>query len=129
MIAVISDEPVLLRRSEQQSDQRGEQRGERRRSRRSSRCLDVIVCGDGRRAWQEQTCTLSLNGQGMLTALGTKVVMGEPVLVRDPENHIEREGRVVGLGRDYGRRREVAIEFTEPAPAFWLDDRRSGGFR
>lgn len=49
--------------------------------------------------------------------MGTKVEIGETVLVRDPENGVEREGRVVGLGRDYGRRREVAIEFTEPAPA------------
>ena len=101
--------------------------GERRRSHRSSRCVDLTIC-EARGAWQEQTCTLSSNDQGILTALGTKAKMGELVLVRDPENCVEREGRIVGLGRAFGRRREVAIEFTEPAPEFWLDHRRAGSY-
>ena len=117
MKAVISDQAVLTKLPTK--------RGERRRSRRSARCVDVIVCGDGG-AWQERTCTLTVNGEGILTALGSKVGVGELVMVRDPENLVEREGHVVGLGRDYGRRREVAIEFTEPAPQFWLDHRDSG---
>ncbi len=93
---------------------------ERRRSPRTSMCVDLIVCGGGG-AWQERTCALSLNAQGVLVALGSNVQIGQTVLVRDPESFVEREGRVVNLGRDYGRRREVAIEFTEPVPDFWLD--------
>jgi len=115
MLAVMLDEPVRTKLAE------------RRRSRRSSRCVDVTICEAGG-AWQEQTCTLSWNEQGILAALGTKVKIGELVLVRDPENCVEREGRVVGLGRGYGRRREVAIEFTEPAPESWLDHRHSGAY-
>lgn len=83
-------------------------------------CVDLIVRGVGD-AWRERTCALSLNDQGVLVALASKVEIGQTVLVRDPESFVEREGRVVSLGRDYGRRREVAIEFTEPAPDFWLD--------
>lgn len=93
---------------------------ERRRSPRTSMCVDLVVCGTGG-AWQERTCALSLNAQGLLVALGSNVQMGQTVLVRDPESLLEREGRVVSVGRGYGRRREVAIEFTEPAPDFWLD--------
>lgn len=118
MRAAIFEEPVRTERGE---------RPERRRSRRSWRCVDVTICGAGRR-WREQTCTLSLSGHGMLVALGTKVGIGELVLVRDPETFIEREGRVVGVGRDYGRRQEVAIEFTEPAPEFWLDYQPTGSY-
>jgi hypothetical protein len=83
-------------------------------------CVDLIVCGAGG-AWHERTCTLSLNDEGVLAALATSVEIGQTVLVRDPESFVEREGRVVSLGRGYARRREVAIEFTEPAPVFWLD--------
>lgn len=93
---------------------------ERRRSPRTLMCVDLVVCGTGG-AWQERTCALSLNAQGLLVALGSNVQMGQTVLVRDPESLLEREGRVVSVGRGYGRRREVAIEFTEPAPDFWLD--------
>jgi len=100
---------------------------ERRRSPRTSMCVDLIVCAAGG-AWQERTCALSLNDQGVLVALGSNAEAGQTVLVQDPESLVEREGRVVSVGRGYGRRREVAIEFTEPAPDFWLDRRRSGSF-
>jgi len=91
---------------------------ERRRSSRASMCADLIVCADDGQ-WQERTCTLSLNAHGVLVALGTKVARGQRLIVRNPENLAERDGRVVSLGRTYGRRREVAIEFTQPAPNFW----------
>jgi len=108
MTTLILDEPVKTKLRE------------RRRSPRTSMCVDLIVCGAGG-AWQERTCALSLNAQGVLVALGSNVQIGQTVLVRDPDSFVEREGRVVNLGRGYGRRREVAIEFTEPAPDFWLD--------
>lgn len=108
MTTLILDEPVVTKLHE------------RRRSPRTSMCVDLIVCGAGR-AWQERTSALSLNAQGVLVALASSVEIGQTVLLRDPESFVQREGRVVSLGRGYGRRREVAIEFTEPAPDFWLD--------
>lgn len=91
---------------------------ERRRSTRASVCADLIVCGDGGQ-WQERTCALSLNANGVLVALGTRVAIGQSVTVRNAENFVERKARVVSLGRTYGHRREVAVEFTEPEPDFW----------
>jgi PilZ domain len=98
-------------------------RRERRRSTRASLYVDFMVCGDGGQ-WQERTCALSLNAHGVLVDLGTRVAIGQRVLVRNPENFAEREGRLVRLGRGYGSRKEVAIEFTNPAPDFWLKPRR-----
>ena len=91
---------------------------ERRRSIRASMCVDLIVYGDEGR-WQERTCALSLNAHGVLVALGTHVKVGQKVAIGNPANLAIREGRVVGLGRSYGRRTEIAIEFEEPAPDFW----------
>jgi hypothetical protein len=87
---------------------------ERRRSARASVCVDLIICGEGGE-WQERTCTLSANVHGVLVALGSKVKVNQRVVVRNVENLAERQGRVIRLGRGYGHRREVAIEFTEPA--------------
>jgi hypothetical protein len=91
---------------------------ERRRSPRMSACIDVIVC-EGRGYWQERTCTLSVSAHGVLVALGTKVAIGQWVILRNPENSAEKHGRIAGLGRAYGGRREVAIEFMEPAFGLW----------
>lgn len=92
---------------------------ERRRSTRASICVNLTVCGnDGQ--WQEQTCALSFNAHGVLVALGTRVAIDQRVTVRNPENLVERTGRVKHLGRAYGGRREVAIEFAEAAPDLWL---------
>jgi hypothetical protein len=90
---------------------------ERRRSSRGSVCVNLIICGECGE-WQEQTCTLSSNVHGVLVALGSKVNVNQRVVIRNLENLAERQGRVIRLGRGYGHRREVAIEFTEPAPDF-----------
>ena len=91
---------------------------ERRRSLRMSACIDVIVC-ERSGYWQERTCTLSVSTHGALVALGTKVAIGQWVILRNPDNSAEKYGRVAGLGRRYGGRREVAIEFIEPAFCLW----------
>jgi len=90
---------------------------ERRRSSRGSICVDLIV-GEHRGQWEEETCALSLNADGVLLALGTRVRLGQSLIVRNPETFAETHGYVVSLGRTYGRRREVAIEFAEPTEDF-----------
>jgi len=92
---------------------------ERRRSTRLSIRLALIVCGDAGR-FQEQTCTYSLNAHGVLVALAATVKIGQMLIIQNPENWAEREGRVTSLGRCYAGRTEVGIEFTEPALDFWL---------
>ena len=78
----------------------------------------AAVCADCRGQWEEETCALSLNADGVLLALGTRVRLGQSLIVRNPETFAETHGYVVSLGRTYGRRREVAIEFAEPTEDF-----------
>jgi hypothetical protein len=92
---------------------------ERRRSTRLPIRLTVIVCGDEGQ-FQEQTCTSSLNTHGILVALAASVTVGQRLVIQNPENWAERGARVTRLGRCYAGRTEVGIEFTEPAPDFWL---------
>ena len=92
---------------------------ERRRSIRLSIHLELIVCGDAG-AFQEQTCTRSLNAHGLLVALTATMKIGQILIIQNPENWAERRGRVASLGRCYAGRTEVGIEFLEPAPDFWL---------
>jgi len=91
---------------------------ERRRSPRLPIRLSLVVC-DGARL-REQTCTFSVNAHGMLVPLAAKVTIGQSLVLHNPENWAERHGRVISLGRHYAGRTEVGIEFTEPAPDFWL---------
>ena len=92
---------------------------ERRRSARLPLRVALIVCGDDGRL-QEQTCTYSLNVHGALVPLAAPVTVGQMVTLQNPENWAERSGRVARLGRFSSGRTEVGIEFTEPAPDFWL---------
>jgi hypothetical protein len=96
---------------------------ERRRSTRLPIRLALIVCGSGcgdGAKWQEQTCSFSLNAHGVLVPLATTMTVGQMLTIQNPENWAERRGRVTRVGRCYAGRTEVGIEFTEPAPDFWL---------
>jgi hypothetical protein len=42
------------------------------------------------------------------------------VVLMNPKNGGEREGTVAYLGPSYAGLAKVAIEFTKPAPEFWL---------
>ena len=92
---------------------------ERRRSARLPIRVELIVCGDAGR-FQEHTCTSSLNAHGALIALAASVTIGQKLVIQNPENWAERGGRVTRLGLCYTGQTEVGIEFTEPAPDFWL---------
>ena len=91
---------------------------ERRRSIRLPIRLALIVCAEGQ--WQEETYTFSLNAHGILVALAATMTVGQMIVIQNPENWAERDGRVTRLGRCCAGRTEVGIEFTEPAPDFWL---------
>lgn len=92
---------------------------ERRRSARVAVRFGVIVYGDAG-LFQEQTCISSLNAHGILVALAVPVTVGQQLVIQNPENWAERSGRVTHVGRRNAGRTEVGIEFTEPAPDFWL---------
>lgn len=90
---------------------------ERRRSIRMPLHVQLVICGDG---LQEQTSTLSINTHGVLVPLVAVVTIGQRVVIQNPENWAERDGRVTRIGRCYSGRTEVGIEFSNPAPDFWL---------
>jgi hypothetical protein len=96
----------------------------RRRSVRFAVRFVLTVCLE-RGHPREETCTLCLSAHGVLVALATTVTIGQSVIIQNPENWADRYGRVARVGRCYAGRSEVGIEFTEPAPDFWLIDTRS----
>jgi hypothetical protein len=92
---------------------------ERRRSTRFPIRFALLVCGE--EEWlPEETWTFSVNAHGALVALAATMTAGQRLIIHNPENRAERCGRVTRLGRCYAGRTEVGIEFTEPAPDFWL---------
>lgn len=88
--------------------------------------LDVALIVRGKsiegHPFQEETFTISVNGHGALLVLAAKVAMGQALLLVNPLNHTEKEGRVARFGSSFGGLSQVGVEFVVPAPEFWLDD-------
>jgi hypothetical protein len=60
-----------------------------------------------------------VNAHGALLMLGRKVVVGQSVIVVNPKNWDDCEGKVAYVGPPYAGLARVGIEFTRPAPDFW----------
>ena len=69
--------------------------------------------------FQEKTFTITVSAHGALVLLSSAVEVGQPVVLMNPKNWDEREGRIAYLSQPYGGLSQVGIEFTEPAPGFW----------
>jgi hypothetical protein len=100
---------------------------ERRRSRRFHHIMPLFVRGDevGHTTFWEDTFTLSISAHGVLVLLAADVAVGQTLLLVNPENWMQKEGRVARLahvGFFDGRVAQVGIEFAEPALEFWPDD-------
>jgi len=91
-----------------------------RRSERVLLDVPVVIRGESpdRRAFQEETFTVTVNAHGALLMMATKVAPGQKLILTNP-NQDEREGRVSFMGTTYAGLAQVAIEFTVPAPEFW----------
>lgn len=93
-------------------------------ARRSERVLvdvPVVVYGEtsARRAFREETFTVTVNAHGALMMLEAKVSLGQRLRLANSANKHERECRVAYTGSDHAGLAQVAIEFTQPAPEFW----------
>lgn len=99
---------------------------ERRRTERVPLNVPVFVYGHGTRnePFHEETNSLVVNSHGALLVLSSRVMFGQKLWLMNPLTRHEQACRVVRLGKKTRKRSEVAIEFTEPAPAFW---NRTGG--
>lgn len=92
-----------------------------RRSERILLDVPVVICGGSsdHPTFREETFTVTVSAHGALVMLATKVVLGQKLIVMNPQNWDEREARVSYLGPDRAGLAQVAIEFKEPAPEFW----------
>jgi hypothetical protein len=70
-------------------------------------------------SFQEGTMTLNVSAHSALLVLGSKLVLGQKVILMNLKNWDEREGTVAVLGPLHAGLTTVAIEFTRPAPEFW----------
>jgi hypothetical protein len=95
-----------------------------RRSKRLLLDVPLVIRGEAedKSAFQEETFTVIVSAHGALVVLGTKVPLGQKVLLTNPKKRRECEGTVIFLGPPYAGLATVGIEFTHPAPEFWAVD-------
>jgi hypothetical protein len=92
-----------------------------RRSQRIILDVPLVIRGEaaGKKIFQEETLTLIVNAHGAQLMLETKVALGQRLVVLNPKNCDECEGKVAFVGAPYAGLTRVGIEFTRPAPEFW----------
>ena len=94
---------------------------ERRHSERLLLDVALVVRGESKESkpFQEKTFTISVSAHGTLLVLETNVVLGQTLILSNPQTQDEVEGRVVRFGSPYGGLAQVGIEFAQPSPEFW----------
>jgi hypothetical protein len=114
---------VKRAQSERAATKRGENKieFERRRAKRVPLNVPVFVYGRGERnePFHEETNSLVVNAHGALLILSSEVNFGQELWLTNPATRDERACHVVHFGKKTRKRSEVAVAFTEPAPAFW----------
>src|ERR1700691_2729728 len=99
----------------------GTRYSERRRSPRSLLDMPLVVRGLSveKKPFREETFTISVNAHGALIALFTSVAVGQTLVLMDPQNRDERDGRVTRFRSLDAPLDQVGVEFARPAPEFW----------
>jgi hypothetical protein len=92
--------------------------------RRSARVLmdvPVVIRGESadQKTFREETFTVTVSAHGALLMLASDVVLGQKIVVINPLNRDEREGRIAYRGPIHAGLSQVAVEFTQPSPEFW----------
>jgi hypothetical protein len=92
-----------------------------RRSERVLMDVPIVIRGESldRQPFQEETFTVTVSAHGALLMLATQVRLGQKLLLLNPANWDEREGRVAYRGQAHAGLAQVGIEFTQPSPDFW----------
>jgi hypothetical protein len=96
--------------------------------RRSARVLmdvPVVIRGESadQNLFREETFTVTVSAHGALIMLAANVALGQRIVMMNPLNRDEREGRIAYRGPLHAGLSQVAVEFTEPSPEFWPLDR------
>ena len=94
---------------------------EQRRSERVLFDAEVVIRGESanHKLFQEETFTVAVSAHGALVLLAAKVDLGQKLVVLNPKNWDEREGRVAYTGPAHAGLAQVAVEFAAPSPEFW----------
>jgi hypothetical protein len=92
--------------------------------RRSARVLmdvPIVIRGESadQRSFREETFTVTVSAHGALVMLAANVSLGQKIVVINPLNRDEREGRIAYRGPLHAGLSQVAVEFTNPSPEFW----------
>ncbi|MGB7281042.1 MAG: hypothetical protein WBE13_02175 [Candidatus Acidiferrum sp.] len=93
----------------------------RRRSERVMLQIPVTVLADTpeRVPVQEDTQTLVVNAHGGLMKLKMELLLGQPIILVNPQTGVEQGCRVVRIDQPSPDYFAVAFEFDRPAPKFW----------
>ena len=93
-----------------------------RRSKRLCLPVPVILYGRGadRNSIHEGTHMVSVNADGGLLTIAANVRRDQTLTIVNGKTREERECRIVYIGRILRNgRKEIGVEFTQPAPNFW----------
>jgi len=93
---------------------------EQRRSKRLSLDVPLVIRGEvaDRQKFQEERFTLIVNAHGALLPLGTRVSIGQ-LLLLNPTNWHECQAKVVYVEPTSDGLARVGIELNRPVPEFW----------
>jgi Fe-S cluster assembly iron-binding protein IscA len=106
--------------TEPSRDAEGKTYAEPRRTQRVRIGMSVVFSGtDGDKQFEEKTKTITVNANGCLVLLATKVKRGQTLKIINPQTQEELACTVCFLGESRDGKSEVAFEFSEPAPKFW----------
>ncbi len=83
--------------------------------------VPVVVCGQlgGQQAFREETFTVTVSAHGALLMMATDVSLGQKIMVVNPFNRDQLEGRIAYQGPRHAGLSQVAVEFAQPSPEFW----------
>ncbi len=83
--------------------------------------VPIVIRGESadRQTFREETFTVTVSAHGALLMLASDVVLGQKIVVINPLNKDEREGRIAYRGPLHAGLSQVAVEFTQPSPEFW----------
>jgi hypothetical protein len=106
--------------TEPSRDAEGKTYAEPRRTQRVRIGMSVVFSGtDGDKPFEEKSKTITVNANGCLVLLATKVKRGQTLKIINPQTQEELTCTVCFLGESRDGKSEVAFEFSEPAPKFW----------
>ena len=92
----------------------------RRRSQRVVLSMRISVWGDSDGSpFNEVAQTLIVNAHGALIAMKAEISPGQQLQLQSPATSEIRMSRVVHVGPVIDGKKQVGVEFTEPAEHFW----------